>query len=265
MKQTLLFIGLVVILTSCQLSPTLKIVPTATPPLNCSANEVIEELKKEIPYEEFTLTYNSIEGGRHLFFWIVDPSLALTQKDEALEINLESAIQHSIELSHKLKQANICTAYLFATINPIVVDKNYNKWFSGTIDVRDLPAHSQLTEKDIRWAKDAIMNLRGVWQRQTVIDLQQVSVNSCDWNEVQKHLSMYFSSSSLNAYYVFADNDHKTFTVQHQVTDKNEESVVFPNVGEAVSCFQPSIDTIMIILVDEKGNILSKKQIPMNP
>ncbi len=290
MKKTLLVIGLAFILTACQFSPfpqptatptitpeptnTLQptatntpvptVTPTETPALNCSADDVIEKLKQQISYDNYTLSYNTFKGVRYLFFWIVDPSINPKASEAELESNFDLAVKHSIELAHKLKQADICTTALFDAINPVVVDSNHNGWFSGIIDIKDLPSSAELTENDISSIKDSIMT-KGAWQRQTITDIQKIPSNSCTWSEVLEKVSRHFFKAPLNVYYLVADNNGVTFTVQYQGSGVADEAVVFLNTGQELSCLQPSVDMVVVILVDKKGNVNSAKQFPMKP
>jgi hypothetical protein len=177
---------------------------------------------------------------------------------------LKLAIQHSVELAHKLKQADICTVDLFDAINSIVVDKNYNGWFSGVIDIKDLPSSAELTEKDVEAVKDSII-AKGAWQRQTVTDIQKIPSDSCTWNEVIEKVSKHFPQKPLNHYMLVADNNGITFTVQYQAESEDYGILVALNTSSEISCLQPPVDILAVILVDEKGNVFSAKLIPLNP
>lgn len=294
MKKALLFIGLTFILTACQLSSILQptatptvtptftpeptntlqptatqtpvptVTPTETPAMSCSADDLIEKLKQQVPYDDFTLSYNTVSGVRYLFFWIVDLNINPKAKEAELATNFDLAVIDSIELAHKLNQADLCTAQLFDAINPVVVDPNHNGWFSGLIDIKDLPSSAELTEGDISTIKDSIL-AKGVWQRQSVTDIQSIPSSSCSWSEVLEKVSRHFFEAPLNAYILVADNNGITFTVQFQGNGVGDEAVVFLNTGREVACLQPSVDMILVILVDKNGNVNSTKRFPMKP
>ena len=294
MKKALLFIGLTFILTACQLSSILQptatptvtptftpeptntlqptathtpvptVTPTETPVMSCSADDLIEKLKQQVPYDDYTLSYNTFGGVRYLLFWIVDLNINPKATEAELATNFDLAVKDSIELAHKLNQAELCTAQLFDAINPVVVDANHNGWFSGLIDIKDLPSSAELTEGDISTIKDSIL-AKGVWQRQTVTDIQNIPSSSCSWSEVLEKVSRHFFEAPLNAYILVADNNGITFTVQFQGNGVGDEAVVFLNTGREVSCLQPSVDMILVILVDKNGNVNSTKRFPMKP
>ena len=294
MKKTLLFIGLTFILTACQftpfsqptaaptITPTLTseptdtpqptathttvspVTPTETPALNCSADDLTEKLKQQVPYDDYTLSYNTFRGVRYLFFWIVDPNINSKAKETELAENFEIAVKDSIELAHKLNQADPCTAQLFDAINPVVVDSNHNGWFSGVIDIKDLPSSAKLAEGEISTIRESIM-VKGAWQRQTVTDIQEIPSGSCSWDEVLDKVSRHFYDAPLNAYYLVADNNGLTFTVQYQGNGVGDEAVVFMNTGQELSCLQPSVDLIVVVLVDKNGNVNSANQFSLKP
>ena len=78
-------------------------------------------------------------------------------------------------------------------------------------------------------------------------------------------VSRHFFKTPLNAYYLVADNNGITFTVQYQGSGVADEAVVFLNTSQELSCLLPTVDFVTVILVDEKGNVVSTKQFPIKP
>ncbi len=272
MKKGILVIILILILSACQPLPTTQptilssltpvpgtivqptiadtILPTMFPAekdvQNCSVASLFEELKSQIPCETFTLSYATSQGITYLFFWIGDPTIDVQAKGSDLNANFDLAVKHAIELAQKLNLADSCTAKLFDAINPIVVDRNYNGWFSGLIKIKDMPTNAVLTEDDISNIKSSIFTL-GAWQRKTVTDIQELPSASCSWNEVRENVARHFNDAPLNAYMLVADNNGLTFTVQNQAVNKDDEITVLLNTAREVVCIQTPVQMITVI------------------
>jgi hypothetical protein len=262
--------------------PTLS-EPTKTQPTtattkvtSCSVDIVVEKLKSIIPYDEFTLSYMTINGEQELYFWIVDPKLNPEAKKEELEDNFELAVLDSIELAYNLKKSNDCVSELFKAINPVVVDKNHNGWFSGLIDVEAIPANPDFIQYDEdftnrRFEADALdvalksLYSHNLWERKDIAAIQNIPKNSCTWSEVLEKVSRHFYKSPLNSYILVSDNTGVTFTVQYRskTNDKNDELVVFLNTARELSCLLPPVESVVVIIVDKEGKWLNTRRFPL--
>lgn len=238
---------------------------TATPIPGCPADDLIERLNPLVPYDTFTLGYNRYYGANLLFFWIMDPNLSPTASEAELETYFDQAVRDAIELAHILNQADPCIAADFDYFNPVVVDSNYNGWFSGLLAVNALPDSAELTEADIANAKQAIMtDDYGYWQRDFVPEVQEIPAESCTWSEVKEYVSRHFFDDPQNTYMLVADNNGISFTIQFQSALKGDEWVVYLNTAREIACLQPAVDNIIIYLVDANGFVVYMESVPVS-
>jgi hypothetical protein len=254
-------------------TPTPTVRPTTT---SCSPDQVVENLQKKIPYDVYTLSYIIIDGKRQLFFWIVDPNINPAAKKEDLRENFELAVTDAIALSYDMKKSDKCVSELFDYINPVVVDINHNGWFSGLIateDISDNPDFIEVDEKTQRKVyrqDDFDVTLQSlysnqVWERENVPEIQQIPEGSCSWSEVQKKVNRHFYTSPLNVNMLNSDNSGLTFTIQYKskMDDPLDEIEVFLNTAREISCIQPAVDSIFVVIVGTDGKWLSTKKFPL--
>ncbi len=291
MKKALLCCIVALVLMSCQfvtiIQPTATPEPTATltpsvtitrtsiptrtstptPQTDCDPNVFIEGLKPYVPYETFTLGYQIYQGERILFFWIVDPALDPAASEDELQQNFDLAVLHSIELANLLNQTDVCVAEYFDYFNPIVVDQNFNGWFSGGINIDLLPGSGELSDAALEVVREGIFNF-GFWERTFVPDVQAIPSESCTWDEVEELVSRHFYDSVLNTYFLVADNLGITFTVQYATRYPDDylgdAMTTYLNTEREVECLLPEVDYVFVSIVDELGNLVYSESVPVD-
>ncbi|HWQ45866.1 MAG TPA: hypothetical protein VN376_03305 [Longilinea sp.] len=243
------------------------ITTTPTPQTDCDPNVFVEELKPLVPYETFSLGYQIYQGERFLFFWIVDPALDPFATEDELRQNFDLAVEHSIDLSNLLNQANACVAEYFDYFNPIVVDRYYNGWFSGGINIDLLPVSGELSDANLEVVQEAIFDY-GVWERTFVPEIQSIPAESCTWDEVEELVSRHFYDSVLNSYMLVADNNGITFTVQYATGYPDDyigdAMTTYLNTEREVECLLPEVEYVFVSLVDEYGNVVYTESVPVD-
>jgi hypothetical protein len=234
----------------------------------CDPNEVIESLNKIVPYKEFVLTYNTLDGARFLVYWIVDPELNSVAEVNDLDSNFNEAVWDAIKFAHKLNRADPCVSKLFTDFNPVVVDGHHNGWFSGLFDVKQFPSVDTLTDSD---AQRIAASTKQGWKRTTVPDIKEIPSTSCTWSEASTKISRHFYTSPLNKSFLVADNNGVTVTVNFASTNtdnikiiKAEEMVAFLNAGREIGCLKPPVKSIVVLLMDKDGYVLNADRFPMD-
>ncbi|MEN6435937.1 MAG: hypothetical protein ABFD58_08980 [Anaerolineaceae bacterium] len=241
-------------------SPTITLTQTATQ--DCSVGNTIENLRRIIPYETYYLSYYSFMGVRFLLYWMVDPAIDPMASTVELKNNFNLGVKHSMELAQKMIREDACIPYLFDVVNPVVVDKYYNGWFSGVFNIKDIPL-SELTESDITKLMEFAID-KGMWQRTAITKVREIPSDSCTWNEVLGNVSRHFyNENNLTFYSLVADNLGVTFTVQTQARDDVDSIVAYMNVAREVTCLKPAVEVIIIVLVDETGEYMDVKRYEM--
>jgi hypothetical protein len=129
--------------------PTTSRTPAPSPTSSCPLQGTLALLKREIAYDSFALHYNVVGDFDSFVVWFVDPDLDPFASGDALQANLETAIRHAAQVSVQLAQASPCVVQLANLINPIVVDHNYNGWYSGGIDPDEIPLENKLNDESI--------------------------------------------------------------------------------------------------------------------
>jgi hypothetical protein len=253
--------------TEMATAAALSITPTLTVPATLSATEttngdcdpyvVVGDLERIVPYEHFTLTFNIIRGSRYFVFWMIDPELNPLAAEGELEENVALAEEHAMALAHQLLMSDRCVAGIFDAFNPVVVDAHYNGWFSGLIDLSDVPSKDELSDEDMREMRNAVYNK---WERFTVPEVVDMPEESCTWTEVKEKVGKHFYQSVLNAYMLVHDNNGMTFTVQYSGEDAADDMLTFLNTRQEVGCLVPPVEIIVVIIVDYDGVLRSVNQ-----
>ena len=132
--------------------PTRTNTPTPTPDpvlLSCDRDQVVVDINAEFPYAEFEVQYQNYLGVDILVIWFVDPEINPEVHERSEDTMM--AMEHAATVIQKINTENVCVEALFALVNPVVVDSNYNGWFAGLIEIEKLPKADNPTETaDVR-------------------------------------------------------------------------------------------------------------------
>lgn len=228
-------------------TPTPTPRPTSTP--SCDLDAILRAVKAAIPYEEYVVQFNNIGGTASLLIWYVDPELEPYPSAEKLQEELKGAIYRAALLSTQVKEVSSCTKKLFDVINPVVVDKKYQGWFSGQLRPTDLIGGPEYTEEEISYAADAFQ----VGYLRTALK-HPYQEGSCDWPEAKERLQSHFAADRelVSFYFVIDDIGSNVWVQWDGPADPIFGVVSLGNVFLGLECFSPNANVIYII-VDENG------------
>lgn len=245
-------------------TPTKGIAVASPTPSDCSRDQVLARLKADFPYREFALIYNSLQGLDILSVWFVDPEINPEAQDADLAPNAILALRHVATLSHRLGRKDPCIGRLFTTINPIVVDSNYNGWFSGNIRPADLPGADDLTEAQIEALEDAFEI--AYWRRNPPAPQGPAPAASCTWTEARAYIQRHFDPSRENVGFmlVIDENGIKIYAQwdsDAKLLDLDAtrwwglQMTSMLNVAMELPCLHPEPTALIVTVVDAEGTV----------
>lgn len=244
-------------LPTYELRPSSTPFPTKTAVPSCNADQTLKKLKSQIMFDESMLLHYKLLGTSFLVAWFVDPEINQSAIGSELAENNELALHHALILSQELKTSDACVSRLFDRINVIVVDKNYNGWFSGEIGTADLPSTIQIDEEQL----DEISKLLEVGYIRDAAPANPGSApsGSCTWIEARENIHNHFSSEreNVNFYFVIDDNGGNVWAQwdsQPEFLSLNLPTSAL-NVATELDCLYPKPDWILFTIVDETGDM----------
>lgn len=211
---------------------------------------MLQTLKGHVPYEEYALMFNRLQGTASLVIWFVDPDLNPQTPEEAIAQGIALAEEHAAALSYSLARVGPCLQRMADVINPIVVDPEYNGWYSGTLKLSDIPVGGGLSAASLE-------QLRAAFE----IGYQRTAPpagyphGACGWPELREALWTHFSPQRQNvAFYFVADENGPIVWAQWDgPTDPLLMTASLGNILLEVNCFSSAADLIFLV-VDEAGN-----------
>src|SRR4030067_1034814 len=114
----------------------------------CEPNNLLSQLKDDIPYSQVSLLHNQLLAVRYLNLWVVYPDLNSAPAADEVEANHAQATELAARLSHLLLNDHPCVRVSFEQITMTIVDSRYNAWFVGCIGMEDIPSGSDLAEEE---------------------------------------------------------------------------------------------------------------------
>lgn len=234
-------------------SPTSTSTPEPTPTPECDLGHILPILKEAVPYSEFVLLQNDIEGYSTLSVWFVDPNLDPNIAEEDIPEQAAQAILDAIVVSHALRNATQCSEILFDGINPIVVDADYTGWFSGRIAPDLIPTTETLTDEEI-------VSLTGKLEVGYMRTAPVASYPNapCSWSTTQDRIWNHFSRERENVgfYYVVDEVGQNIWAQWDGPTDAVMVAVNLGNIMLESECFPPQANLIFTIVNDEGDALL---------
>jgi hypothetical protein len=238
--------------------PTKTITPTprASNTPNCYAEGILAQIRSSITYEEFVVTYNILQiQGRmaSLVIWFVDPEIDPSARGSEIEQNSKLAREHAAIISNQINAENYCVASLFNVINPIVVDRNYNGWFSGEIQPSKLIDENEPSPEQILKIENEFKI--GYLRNNPTGVFAEAPTGSCAWKEANANLHNHFASTRENVgfYFVLDDEGANVWAQWDGPTDLILMSASLLNVTMELECLYPRPDRVIVIIVDENG------------
>ena len=239
------------------ITPTFTSVPTSTVRV-CNANTVMEKLNSFVPYPEYDMYYFTEKSIDQLIVWFVDPEIKTDVSPEEYTTQVTLAQNHAMILAEQFDFVDECMDDLFTKAVFLVVDTNYNGWFSGKI-------HTSLLPNDIQTSPEELALLTSrfevLYSRNTLLDKDtRAPSNSCTWKQAHQNIRAHFTEGQENSgFYYAADHLGRTVMAQWQGEPADmEEEYLTPlgNIANEIKCLYPEPDQILYQIVDEDGKII---------
>lgn len=248
------FLTALIYLSACQPKPE-----------TCAANDsLLKRMQAQVPFKEFSLSFNVIEGERALNFWVVDPNL--DGSVEYQQSSLENALFISTETLHKFNISNDCFSSEFDVINLIIVDSNYFGWFSGKLDPAAIPTQVILTEDELI---DLAISFTADFVLTYPLDSSRPRPEgSCTWAETLKKIGTHFPLENPNAaFFLINNNETSSIWAQWIISDDVENPVesVLDSLLEIVTeldCIYPLPNQILTTVINSDGEAIILGTLP---
>lgn len=233
-------------------SPTITPTPEPTATPACDLDQTLPTLRQAVPYDEFVVLQNEIEGYSTLSVWFVDPNLDPNTSEDNIPEQVAQAIQDAANIIHTLRNASQCSEVLFDGINPIVVDTNYTGWFSGKIALDVIPTAATLTDEE----KISLTEQFEIGYMRTA-PVQSYPPAPCSWSTTKDRIWNHFSRERENVgfYYVVDEVGQNIWAQWDGPADTVSLALNLGNIMLESECFPPQANVIVKI-VDEEGAIL---------
>ena len=244
-------------------TPTYSYTPTPhnKPTQGCDRNQVIQILRKKVPYLEFSLFYNIFHDVTFLTIWISDIELSTNAGGDTILKNEEKAIFDAARVAQILSISDDCVKKSFSVINTIVVDKDYFAWFTGSVRVDSIPRVTNPTNDDIEKISQAF-NMS--YLRRQVTSPSETTPNGyCTWTEAHQKIIQQISFTRENAAFYYIKDETGVY-VWMQWDDPAEVVIptILPKVAKEIQCVYPPVTQLFSIIVDENGIIKQMASLP---
>jgi hypothetical protein len=223
-----------------------------------SRNEVLRKLEEVVPYEEYSLSFNTSKEGSLLTLWVVNPQVD-SHTEEGLRDGIALALLEATAVVHQMYKADECTGELFDRANVIIVDPDYVGVFSGVLSLENMPDSASLSEDElVTLATSFEVDYR---LRDPMEAFTPPPSDACTWKETREKIADNFALSNPNVdfFYMF---DALGSTVWAQFLGPIEGGTTgyaVLKVGDIIDdldCLYPPANKINTIIVDGEGEVL---------
>lgn len=244
-------------LPTYELRPSSTPFPTKTKAPSCDADQTLKKLKSQIVFDESVLLQYKLFGISYLVAWFVDPEINQAATEGQLAENNELAMHHALILGQELNASDACVSRLFEKISIIVVDKNYNGWFSGEIGPTNLPSTIQLEEEQL----DELSSMFEVgYLRNSAPEIMGSAPSGrCDWITAKENIHNHFSSKRENVGFYLVNDETGVNVWTQWDSPPGMLMLNLPtsalNIALELDCLFPEPERIVFVIVDETGDV----------
>jgi hypothetical protein len=237
----------------------------------CTKNDVVKRLRESLTYDEFDVSYIRVQNEVVLNIWFVDPELDPKAAGASIKKGAALAISDAALMTQQIVSADPCIGELFSYINPIVVDKGYNGWLSGTITPSNVPSNAKPNSTEMQKFEKSIK--LGYSRQDKTAVVKKAPKGSCTWAEARKDmLSNQFSPDDpLHSFTYVLDgngiNVYAEFDLTPEIVSNKQMLIALitadtMNVLIPLRCLNPVPDHIYVQVVDINGNYLLVGRMP---
>jgi hypothetical protein len=238
--------------------PTESPPETSEPISNCRFDAgFFARLKSGLPVDEAVIFHNVLHGAPILGIWFVDPDIAVDfPTGEGMEENKRLAINDGLHIAFLLKQSDPCISSFFI-INPIVVDSQYNNWFSANIQVENIPDTIADNNLEDMYSYANVFYLR----EELPIPIDSIPPDSCDWPTTLAKIQQHFSPDSTNTTFYFSRDEEGNYVWANYYIPSQETAypITLPillNIATELDCLYPVPDKIIVTALDPDSQVV---------
>jgi hypothetical protein len=220
--------------------------------------EILEKLEDIIPYEEYSLTFNTSEEGSAFTLWLVNPSLN-SHMEEGLRDAIAKALLEATAVVHQMYKEDVCVGELFDFVNVIIVDPDYVGVFSGVLKLENMPDSEVLSEDEL---VALVTSFEVDYRLREPMEAFALPPGTmCTWKETREKIARNFSVSNPNVNFFFV-YDALGSTVWAQflgLLEGETRGFATLKVKEIINdldCLYPAANKINTIVVDGEGKVL---------
>jgi hypothetical protein len=222
-------------------------------------NDFLEKLNPLVPYEQFALHHNTLQGIHSLTIWFVDPEIDPQATADTLAQNLELAVQHAAEAAHILRNADDCAKTEFTIINPIVVDSNYVEWYAGAIPPAFVPSTPELSDTQ---REEMIALFRDDYRISAPPPpLAPPPEGSCTWPETEAKIREHLADPRLNNVFFFIRDPNGNAVWTQWYISSTAQPIIqatppLVSILEQMDCLYPRPDIVYAIVLGPTNETL---------
>jgi hypothetical protein len=251
-------------------APTPTQIPAAADLQGCSADAALASLRNSEPFNqllaEFSVDYSQAAGIRYLDIWFVDPNIPTGAAGADLEENQWIAAKDAAAVAIYALAVEPCGRAVFDAVNPVVVDQEYNGWFSASIAISEIPDTTSPGDQDYYDVVDAFQI---VYARQSLPAVVEAPpAGSCTWQVAHQRMHLHFDPSRQNVdFYFVGDEVSRKVTAQWDgaAATNIDVGVIYAsilNVAQEIRCLYPPPDYLYIMVVDPQGSMVWWGRLP---
>ena len=231
---------------------------TPTTSENCQPSQtLLDELVANLPFEQIEVMHQSYAREDALTIWLVSPEI----NQAAFEQKTPVAEQQAILAAKLLVDASDCLP-TFDTLQFIIVDTEYQLWFSGSLRTLDVP------DLQVEQTGGGTDSPQGGGREQPAAGTPlPADASACTWPETALRLKDKFSAQNVDASFYFArDAGGSNVYTQWAVPDRQAAIDVIDSVSQIaaeVGCLTPTADGISVLLTLPDGQTLLTGYLPL--
>jgi len=225
---------------------------------NCDSAQSLLHVRTDFPFQslssvpEHAVTYYQLHNTKALTIWFVDAEIETAPAQDEVARYTALARQHASQVLQRVVSRDACIAALFTSLEIIVVDGNYNAWFSASLAPDDVPGEE---------GQEASA-FQNVYLRQSVPETVS-ETGQCTWAEARAAARAHFAGTEDPAtnmdFYPLIDPRGLSVYAQWVafsdtfITAAEMASVL--NVAQEVNCLSRPVDQLVVKAVDKHGNV----------
>jgi hypothetical protein len=218
------------------------------------------------PSAESVMIQSTLGKGRSLVVWAVIPDLEPEVDEAGFEAQMEFAVEAATQISRDIVVAHPCVSERYDRINPIIVDRRYRAWFSGSI------APGLLNGAQAAGG-DGLLDLAGAYEVGYLLDTppgmsaaasSPALEGACAWPDVLQGVGRHVDLiPGVEGLYLVVDKIGVNVWAQWiGERDFDREAPKLVQIAAELRCLHPAPDWLWYQVVDAGGRVHTLGRVP---